>query len=147
MGLTTDPIEARNSPIRADGQQELYVVLSEEERAKGFVRSVRKSYRHVGQRPKNPLRDLTTEEHEQYDKFGYVKFEAYPQDGSSGIGRYWTKKDLESGCGTVTTMGDALAETYARDPKFYGGTFCCNCHKHFPVGEFVWEGTEERVGS
>jgi hypothetical protein len=22
-------------------------------------------------------------------------------------------------------MGRALSETYARDPKFYGATFCC----------------------
>lgn len=44
----------------------------------------------------------------------------------------------------------ALAETYARDPKFYGGTFCAGCHAHFPVGaggEFVWDHTEERVGT
>ena len=28
-------------------------------------------------------------------------------------------------------MGRALAETYARDPKFYSGTFCVNCGRHF----------------
>jgi hypothetical protein len=61
-------------------------------------------------------------------------------------------------CGTVTTMGRAIAETYARDPKFYGGTFCVGCRDHFPVGpdgEFVWsvprEGTPlgraDKVGS
>jgi hypothetical protein len=53
-------------------------------------------------------------------------------------------------CGTVTKMGQALAETYARDPNFYGGTFCCGCGKHFPVGEdgeFVWSGTSEKVGT
>jgi hypothetical protein len=47
-------------------------------------------------------------------------------------------------------MGLALSETYARDPKFYSGTFCCNCHDHFPVGEegeFIWDGTNERVGT
>lgn len=147
MGLTTDKDDPGLKNIRSDGMQEVYLVLSEEERAKGFVRPVRKKYRHVGQRPKNPLRDLTPEEHERYAQFGYVKFEAYPEDRGSVTGRYWTKKDLESGCGAVTTMGDALAETYARDPKFYGGTFCCNCGKHLAVAEFVWEGTEERVGS
>lgn len=44
-------------------------------------------------------------------------------------------------CGDVTTMGWKLAETYARDPKFYGATFCVTCKDHFPVGEageFVW---------
>jgi hypothetical protein len=45
-------------------------------------------------------------------------------------------------------MGRAIAETYARDPGFYtGGTFCVNCRKHFPLEEFEWKGTDERVGS
>jgi hypothetical protein len=46
MGITTD----RNSPclneIQENGQQACYLVLSEEERAKGFVRPVRETYRH-----------------------------------------------------------------------------------------------------
>jgi len=82
------------------GMQKGYVVLSAEERAKGFVRPVRRSYVH--------------------DK-----------------------------CGTVTTMGQSLAETYARDPGFYSGTFCATCRAHFPVGangEFTWHGTNEKVG-
>jgi hypothetical protein len=83
------------------GMQKAYMVLSAEERGKGFVRPVRRSYRHLK-------------------------------------------------CSGVTTMGQALAETYARDPYFYSGTFCAHCGKHFPVGEdgeFVWEGTDEKVGS
>lgn len=52
-------------------------------------------------------------------------------------------------CGTATTMGRALAETYARDPHFYGATYCVGCGMHLPVGvngEFHWEdGT--KVGS
>jgi len=47
-------------------------------------------------------------------------------------------------------MGQAIAETYARDPGYYGSTFCANCGEHFPVGEggeFVWDGTIERVGT
>lgn len=101
MGVTDD----RNDPglrrIEPDGMQEKYLVLSEEERAKGFVRPVRRSYKHLK-------------------------------------------------CGAVTTMGQALAETYARDPYFYGGTYCAHCHQHFPVGakgEFVWDGTDEKVGT
>jgi hypothetical protein len=91
--------EHRN--LRPDGMQNDYVVLAEEERAKGFVRPVRRSYKHLK-------------------------------------------------CGTVTTMGQTLAETYARDPGFYDGTFCCGCRKHFPVGadgEFVWDGSDEKVGT
>jgi len=44
-------------------------------------------------------------------------------------------------CGNITTMSRAIAETYARDPYFYSGTFCTTCRSHFPVGEdgeFVW---------
>ena len=102
MGLTNDPEEARESGIDPDtGMQEKYVVLSDEERAKGFVRPVRTSYVHIT-------------------------------------------------CGTVTTMATAIAETYARDPSFYGGTYCAGCRAHFPVGadgEFLWDGTGEKVGT
>lgn len=132
----------------ATGMQKGYVVLSTEERAKGFVRPVRRSYVHVGARPAHPTRDLTDDELERYKDYGYVKFETYPP--GSIVGKFWTKKQLESGCNTVTTMGQALAETYARDPKFYGGTFCCGCGTHFHVGEngeFVWDGTNEKVGT
>lgn len=82
----------------ATGMQKGYVVLSKEERIKGFVRPVRTSYLH-------------------------------------------------NACGTITRMGLALAETYARDPYFYSGTFCCACRAHFPLDQFVWEGTNEQVGS
>lgn len=50
-------------------------------------------------------------------------------------------------CGTETTMPPAIAQTYARDPKFYGATYCCRCCMHLSVNEFVWSGTNERVGS
>lgn len=108
----TDTMLTDGSPVTPDhreidpntGMQNGYVVLSAEERAKGFVRPVRRSYVHEA-------------------------------------------------CGTMTTMGQALAETYARDPHFYNGTFCVGCKKHFPVGEkemggeFTWAGTDERVGT
>lgn len=89
--------------------QEKYLVLSEEERAKGFVRPVRRSYVH-------------------------------------------------NRCGQKTTMGQALAETYARQPTFYGATYCAMCGDHYPVGEygeFAWLpprkdiplGTQDMVGT
>ena len=135
------------------GQQQGYVVLAEEERAKGFVRPYRTSYLHVGALgPKYPLRDLLGEEKERYGEFGYVKYEKYvPSPNAVGsTGRFWTQDQLNrvgKGCQTVTTMGRTLSETYARDPKFYGGTFCAGCQAHFPVEEFTWVGTDERVGS
>lgn len=150
MGITTD----RNDPAlkNIDPQtnlQEKYLVLSNEELAKGFVRPVRYSYVHVGKRPTYSLRDLTEEEHNRYDDIGYIQYEEYPKD-SNALGRFWTYKELNSGCGITTTMGTALSETYARSPSFYGGTYCCGCQKHFDVGEkgeFIWEGTTEKVGT
>lgn len=140
--------------LQADGMQKDYVVLSEAERAKGFVRPVRQAYKHAGRAaPQHPLLDLTDEQKARYEGYGYVKFEDYEGSRGSITGRYWTQHDLDhinKGCGVVTHMGIALAETYARDPKFYGATFCAGCRKHFPVGEqgeFVWAGTDIRVGT
>lgn len=50
-------------------------------------------------------------------------------------------------CGTTTTMGTALSETYARDPSFYSHTFCVFCNAHFPVDQFVWTPDGSQVGS
>ena len=104
MSLTTD----RNDPELGHGsddgkvpQSKKYLVLSDEELAKGFVRPVRTTYTHLV-------------------------------------------------CGTETTMNRTIAETYARDPKFYGATYCVHCGMHKPVGEngeFVWTGTNEKVGT
>lgn len=100
--VVTDPAQVDRT-LGPDGQQRTYLVMTADERAKGFVRPVRHSYKHVGGKA----------------------------------------------CGTVTQMGHAIAETYARDPKFYGATFCVGCKTHLPVSEFVWDwnGATERVGS
>lgn len=160
-GVTDDPnhpgIRRGLADEESVPQNETYLVLSEAERAKGFVRPVRHAYQHVGiLGPKFTTRDLTDEEVERWKHIDdpYVKFEPYP-DGHKGsaTGRYWTQKQLDSvgkGCRSVTTMGQALAETYAREPGFYGSTYCVVCCKHRPVGadgEFVWDGTLERVGT
>lgn len=95
------PVTEDHRELRPDGMQKAYVVLSTEERAKGFIRPVRRSYIHET-------------------------------------------------CGSVTTMGLALAETYARDPEFYSGTFCVACQGHFPVGplgQFRWDGDDSKVGT
>jgi len=44
--------------------------------------------------PKFPLRDLTPEESLRYARYAYVKYEEYPRDGSSVVGRFWTKEQL-----------------------------------------------------
>lgn len=93
MSTTSDPADPRltrgvdTEPV---DQAEVYLVLSVEERAKGFVRPLRRTYVHTV-------------------------------------------------CGVATSMGEAIAETYARDPKFYGGTYCLGCRKHLPVAEFRWD--------
>jgi hypothetical protein len=47
--------------------------------------------------------------------------------------------------GAITRMGLDLCETYARQPTYYGATFCVSCRGHHPVGpegEFVWIGLD-----
>lgn len=120
-------------------QNKAYLVLTEEERQKGFVRPYREAYRHVGLKARGPLRDLTAEEQERYKQWNYVKFEAYPESESPLTGRFWTQRDLDNrGCGTKTTMARPIAETYASNPHFYGSTYCCQCQMHRPLAEFVW---------
>ena len=98
---TLPPDSPAPHPIEpSTGQHGDHWVLPAEERAKGFVRPVRTSYRH--------------------DR-----------------------------CGTVTTMPRPIAETYARQPGYYGRTFCCACKDYLPVGaagEFSWD-DGSKVGS
>lgn len=123
------------------GQHGAYWVLSDEDRAKGFVRPLRHTYVHSAPGPKHPLRDLTTDELERYSEFGYVKFEPYPPSDSAVTGRFWTQNqiDLIGKCGVATSMGQKIAETWAADPKFYGSTFCAGCKLHLPVEQFRWD--------
>lgn len=149
MPITTDPNDPRlghGPDTKPHPQQEAYIVLSKEERTKSFVRPVRHSYKHVGLMPNYPLLDLTDE---QKERFGddFVKFEKYPE---SETGRYWTQAELDrigKGCGTVTSMNQAIAETYARSPNYYSDTYCMGCRMHKPVNEFVWEPDGTVVGS
>ena len=70
-----------------------------------------------------------------------------PEERAKGFVRPVRDSYMHTKCGIVTTMGQALAETYARDPKFYTGTFCAGCRTHFPVAEFTWEPDGSVVGS
>lgn len=69
------------------------------------------------------------------------------EERQKGFVRPFRNQYKHTPCGAVTNMGQALSETYARDPKFYGSTFCATCKKHFPVQEFVWTMDGEVVGS
>ena len=135
-----------------DGQYADHWVLPAEERAKGYIRPVRRSYTHVGMPRPGNLRDLTAEERERFGS-DFVKYETYEPPRGSARGRFWTQQELDKagrGCGASTSMPLAIAETYARQPGYYGSTFCCGCGAYFPVGgmgEFVWDGSDERVGT
>lgn len=156
MSLTTDPRDPRlghGADTEPQDQNEVYLVLSEAERRRGFVRPLRLSYRHAGiAGPRYPLRGLMDGEQERYAGAGYAKYEEYPS-GTGALGRFWTQAQLDAigkGCGAVTTMNQAIAETYARRPDFYGATFCVGCGMHRPVGvngEFVWTDDGTRVGT
>lgn len=50
-------------------------------------------------------------------------------------------------CGGITTMGPALAEAFARDPKCFSGAFCVTCRAHCAVAEFTWEKDGKAVGT
>lgn len=158
MGFTTDPTDPRlTHGVDADPAPiaDTYLVLSRAERAKGFVRPLRRSYTHRGPvGPKYPLRELTPDERARwsYDGPAYegAKFEDYTEAEAPLVGRVWTAADLaavDNGCQSSTRMGLELCETYARDPNFYGATYCCGCRKHLPVAEFTWDEDGSRVGS
>lgn len=133
-------------------------MLSDAERALGFVRPVRRSYQHARPGPVGATRPTSEDEQPGADPYGnrYVLFEEYSEDRAPVAGRYWTQEQLDAvgRCGTITTMSTAIAETYAREPGFYGSTYCVGCKMHLPVGEhgeFVWvengEPTTIRVGT
>jgi hypothetical protein len=92
MGTTDDRSDPRlthgvdSEPVP---QAEVYLVLSDADRAQGFVRPYRDTYVHEV-------------------------------------------------CGATTTTGRPIAETYARQPSFYGATYCVSCAMHRPLTEFRW---------
>lgn len=64
------------------------------------------------------------------------------EERNKGFVRPVRRAYIHDTCGAKTLMARAIAETYARDPGYYGRTFCCGCGGYFPVGEsgeFRWE--------
>lgn len=76
---------------------------------------------------------------------GYVVLS--PEERARGLARPVRRSYVHLRCGTETRMSQDIAETYARDPKFYSGTFCVACREHLPLDQFRWSGTDEIVGS
>jgi hypothetical protein len=94
-------------------------------------------------KPVDEVRAGQTNETGQHD--GYIVL--CPDERAKGFVRPYRDAYRHAACGVVTTMGRALSETYARNPKFYGATFCCGCNRHLPVAEFVWTADGAEVGS
>lgn len=70
------------------------------------------------------------------------------EECSKGFVRPLRRSYIHTICGSDTRMLQEIAETYARDPKFYNGTFCCACGKHYPLDQFVWkDNPDQQVGS
>lgn len=144
----------RSEQTEPTGQHKDYIVLCEEERAKGFVRPFRDSYRHVGQ---SVCGEIVNNAHLKLGGPRDICGQSFGHEGECGSPFYAGMSQPEhaqilnthrkGGCGATTTMGKALSETYARDPKFYGATFCTRCNAHLPVGEFIWTLDGQEVGS
>jgi hypothetical protein len=106
-----------------EGQHAIYLVLSEEERSKGFIRPYRDKYLHVGNTPKykrlhRMLDPNDSGDKEMMDK-GYVAVMCTleNEDGSFGGGPYVDQKEFDAwnlglllgGCGVETRMSRAGA--------------------------------------
>jgi hypothetical protein len=89
------------------------------------------------------VRRSQTNETGQHD--GYIVL--CDEERKKGFIRPYRDSYKHATCGTVTTMGRSLSETYARDPNFYSHTFCVNCNRHLPVSEFAWVTDGAVVGS
>lgn len=148
------PVTSDHREIQSNGQQKAYVVLSEEERSKGFVRPLRRRYIHVGKPICAKIRKSRVQ------RLGGARFICTLQDKHDEECGEWKSVSQPEGeeakrthtlvpvsCGELTMIKGSIAETYARDPKFYNETFCVSCRAYFLVEEFVWNDTNERVGS
>jgi hypothetical protein len=156
-GRPVDVVRAEQT--ESTGQHKDYIVLCPDERAKGFVRPFRNKYIHVGESVCGAIVNQ-----------GDLPVSVQPLGGPRDIcglpfnhdgecaGQFYANIDQvehakillthrKGGCGVETSMGTSLSETYARNPKFYGATFCVGCNKHLPVTEFVWSQDGETVGS
>lgn len=87
-------------------------------------------------------RGVDKEKTEQHEKYLVLSKEEIDKGFVRPIRRAYVHKE----CGVATKMNETIAETYARDPKFYGSTYCVSCKKHLPVADFNWDDGEV-VGS
>lgn len=138
MSLTTDPKDPRlthgvdDKPVP---QAEAYLIISDEERSKGFVRPVRRSYVHRGI-PDCVCRDSRYHHERSVAEDGQPRWGTCYKCECTG---FEVDDATWSGCQHTTTMGQELAETWARDTRFYGATYCATCQKHLAIEEFTWQ--------
>lgn len=50
-------------------------------------------------------------------------------------------------CGKITAISLECAETFAACPRYYTHTYCDECGGYYPVSEFVWLFSQDRVGA
>lgn len=157
MSITSDPKHPGINKPKGEGEQnEAYLVLSEGERKKGFTRPLYSSYTHVGRKFEEVV---LKDEPEEFEGKIYVAVASIlkNEDGTPKGGRLLTQKEYDEwkktgnigGCGVSTVINSReIIETYARDPKFYGATWCMGCKRHIQNSEFIWDKSNElRVGS
>lgn len=146
MAFTDDPEHpelTRGVDAAPTPQAKVYLVLSAEERAKGFVRPLRDRYVHAGRK--------ICGKHSETEPMrvgGHTV--CVDEPGHAGACERWGLEasiDGLRGCGTETRMALPLAETYASNPFFYGATYCVGCRRHLPVNEFQWVPDGSVVGS
>lgn len=145
------PDDGSHTELKANGQQQGYVVLTPEERARGWVRPYRDAYKHVGphvcgypglpdpEGKKLPLVCTLPPGHA-----GPHRCDHQVEDVGQ-LERAGNKHHI-GGCQAITPMTRSIAETYARDPGFYSGTFCTTCGKHRPLSEFRWYEMDGSIG-
>lgn len=149
MAYTTDPKDERINKTKPNGQREAYLILPQHEIDKGFIRPVFGSYVHVGR-----AKELCGEG-DQYAQ-GYLCALDKDHSGECVKTTYFKDVNIIRGlgvynklneCDHITQVTKPIAETLARDPKFYKELFCAHCKEHKNVNEFVWLGTNITVGS
>jgi hypothetical protein len=80
------------------------------------------------------------------DKKANGQYENYPSQTSGEYVAPIRNSYIHGKCGVKTLMATKFAETYAKNPKYYGSTFCCGCGEHLPVSQFTWAVDGIRIG-
>lgn len=128
-----------DSPVE---QNKKYLILSDEERSKGFIRPVRYSYVHIGKKVDlkgGTIEPRTDECNKHNEKFNtkYVAFIKYPESESPVVGRYIEQKELDNinkhigGCGTGIFYDQSIGRGIRKSKRIF--------NEIDPYGEENWD--------